>query len=600
MPGLSLLVSPKIRDTELAACRKAIAGMCHDADYLAETIYNSNSAFLGFTAYPEYPRSVLDLTNHIVLVEGAIYDLAERDLNSELELVARWCDDGDSEIDDGRISRWLMERDGPFVIVVISKRTGEVAILPDALSQLPLFHCFEKGQLMVGREHKFIVSVTGRLLIDPIGAAEQLIYGFPLHSRTHNANISRLLPGTALRFKPGDNAPRILTYWQWRMARSQASTPVAETAGKLADRFREATTRRVEWRKGDKTVVGLSGGMDSRCVLAGLAAVADNIHTVTSLDFDEANRYDVTVAAEVAEFMRTNHITFKVHNPTIDRMLEFSLAKDGINSIAMAGSLELYEIVREKFGRRLTYYTGDGGEAVKTSRLPEQAFSNINDMLNLTMIAPRILDIDICAELFGIAPADLYTASIETFDSFPEEDYDLKFARFMLLDRENRYFMEGQDRNRIGFWTASQFYSLPVFLTLMNIPDHYKKRFGLIKCFLAALKPGSEKIKYADLKVPITSVWARIVPQMRLWMSSKPVIRKIGRRLLVRGAYGTYKDEQLVDALVRLASESQLVNEQLNSSVLTKLLAGRLNKMQLMNIGTLIMYMHEQERMLKS
>ncbi|MFH1893195.1 MAG: hypothetical protein ABIK83_11010 [Candidatus Zixiibacteriota bacterium] len=600
MPGLSLLVSPKLKENDYAACLRGIADMRHDDDYRVEKVYGSDSAFLGFAAYPEYPRSVFDLEKHLVLLEGAIYDLDDSNLKDEMQHLAEWCDDGDSEIVEGRVKSWLMERDGPFVIVVISKESDEVTILPDALGQLPLFHAFENGQLLVSREHKFIVRVTGTLQINPIGTAEQLIYGFPLHSRTHHANIWRFLPGTCMRYRCSSGPPRIITYWNWSLSQEKPSSSIDDFAQDMACRFKAATIRRAKWNTQYKNVVGLSGGLDSRGVLAGLSGIAEDVYAVTSIDHDGLNKRDVVVANEVARFMHANHVTIDMKEPIIDDMRRLSYAKDGINSIVMAGSYVLYDEILRKLGRKLLYYTGDGGLSMKTALMPGRKISNAQEMLSVTMMAPRIFEVSTCANLLGIAENDIAEASVQLFESLPEETYNLKHARFMMLERENRLNMEGLDRNRLAFWTAAPFYSLPVFTEAMRIDDRWKAHYNFIRRFLAALKPGCEAITYADIMLPITSIWAQIAPQMKSWIVERPAIRRSSRRFLFRDAYGSFRFPQLVDALTDCVVESQTINDQLDAALLRKLLDGRLNKMQLMNIGTLIMYMHEQERVLKS
>jgi len=600
LPGLSLLASPKLNRNDSAACLKAIADMCHDDEYRAERVYYSDSVFLGFTAYPEYPRSVFDLENHFVLLEGAIYDMDETRLKNEIQLLTEWCDNGDSEIVDGRIKSWLIERDGPFVIVVISKLTGEVTILPDALGQLPLFHAFENGQLLISREQKFIVRVTGNLQINPIGTAEQLIYGFPLHSRTHHANIWRFHPGSCMRYRCESGSPRIISYWNWSLSQEKPASSIDDFAKDMASRFKAATARRARWNTQYKNVVGLSGGLDSRGVMAGLSEIDEDAYAVTSIDHDGLNRRDVVVAHEVALFMHANHVTIDMKEPAIGNMRRLSYAKDGINSIIMAGSYVLYDEVRRILGRKLLYYTGDGGLSIKTALMPVRKISNAQEMLNITMMAPRIFDVSTCANLLGITENEIAEASIQFFKSLPEENYNLKHARFMLLERENRLNMEGLDRNRLAFWTAAPFYSLPVFMEAMKIDDRWKAHYSFIRRFLAELKPGCEAITYADIMLPITSIWARIAPQIKSWIIERPKIRRASRRFLFRDAYGSFRFPQLVEALDDCVANSETINDQLDVALLRKLLSCRLNKMQLMNIGTLIMYIHEQERMLKS
>jgi asparagine synthase (glutamine-hydrolysing) len=95
---------------------------------------------------------------------------------------------------------------------------------------------------------------------------------------------------------------------------------------------------------------------------------------------------------------------------------------------------------------------------------------------------------DVC-KLTGFTEQQIGEGIDQQISSYPERDFDAKYAHFILFNRAFRWLFEGEDRNRHYFWHLAPFYSLPFLNYALNCPDSQKSRYALYKRFLSRLAP---------------------------------------------------------------------------------------------------------------
>ena len=109
-------------------------------------------------------------------------------------------------------------------------------------------------------------------------------------------------------------------------------------------------------------VVPLSGGMDSRIILAALCELteAKNIHTYT---FGVPGAYDYEIPNRIARKLGTNHTNFsaKDTNYTVDGLVRAAVASDGNTEVFHPLVLNR---VADHYGADATYWSGFAGDLV--------------------------------------------------------------------------------------------------------------------------------------------------------------------------------------------------------------------------------------------
>jgi hypothetical protein len=124
-------------------------------------------------------------------------------------------------------------------------------------------------------------------------------FGFPLGARTAYDDIWTLKAAEIVRFE--DSSCTSQHYWRWDSI-PVSRRPESELLQEAHQRFLEAVKVRVH---GNRVVTSfLSGGLDSRCVVAALSGQAEKVHT---LNCSFPNTQDRVFGAEYAGQMGTIH-----------------------------------------------------------------------------------------------------------------------------------------------------------------------------------------------------------------------------------------------------------------------------------------------------
>ncbi len=188
-----------------------------------------------------------------------------------------------------RKSGWdfLEAVDGLFIIALYDQLLHQLTLVNDRFGLRPLY-CADTAQgFGYAGEAKALLQIPGlKAGIDPLAVKEWFSFGLLLENRTWIPGIELLPPATILTVDT--RRIRQVRYWSWQEIKLRATASdemeIAEELGRL---WHRAVERRVD----DKRVGQLlSGGLDSRAILAALPATNHPYHTITfgSLDCDDA------------------------------------------------------------------------------------------------------------------------------------------------------------------------------------------------------------------------------------------------------------------------------------------------------------------------
>lgn len=195
----------------------------------------------------------------------------------------------------------LLERArGSYAAVHWSAASKACVLVADKLGLRPLYYGIEDGVLYVASALRIFEAarvLTGRM--DVRGVAELAAFGYPLSARSPYAGIRTIEAGEIVRIDAAGLTSR--HYWRWDRL-PEAGIAQEDLPRVLHDGFVDAVARRLE---GERAVVaGLSGGLDSRCVVAGLQACGVDVHTI---NFAPSGSEDLVFGRLAAEAMGTRH-----------------------------------------------------------------------------------------------------------------------------------------------------------------------------------------------------------------------------------------------------------------------------------------------------
>jgi hypothetical protein len=202
----------------------------------------------------------------------------------------------------------LQRARGVFAVAQYDRGTQTLVIATDKLGVRPLYVWTTPDLVVFSSSLRLIENCT-RLekTIDLSGLGERLALSYPLGARTPYAEVTLLHAGEVVELAPSGVTHGL--YWRWQeIARSDADE------GSLTSRAYDAFMAGVRLRRGnDRTSTAfLSGGLDSRCVVAALRSEGMDLHT---FNFSPPGSEDREYGAQLARAAGTTHEELEADAP---------------------------------------------------------------------------------------------------------------------------------------------------------------------------------------------------------------------------------------------------------------------------------------------
>lgn len=204
--------------------------------------------------------------------------------------------------------RWLEQLNGMFAFALWDDRQQELLLARDRVGIKPLYYCLHNGTFFFASEIKSLLVTGLPRLLNEAAVPEFLAYRTVSGSETIVRGIRALLPGHVLRIKPGEQAPRLESYWR---PCEPGRTDWVDPSLSYEDQFQELFDQSIRYQLVSDVPVGTynSGGVDSSLVTAKVRAQTDgDLHTF-SVGFEEDDHDESRYAKVVAEHLGTKHHT---------------------------------------------------------------------------------------------------------------------------------------------------------------------------------------------------------------------------------------------------------------------------------------------------
>jgi asparagine synthase (glutamine-hydrolysing) len=400
---------------------------------------------------------------------------------------------------------WVLEVEGDFLVVMLDRARRRLYVFNDALARLSVYVHEAEGLLILSREAKFLTAQMADIAYDRQAIAEFIYFGHNLGERTFVRGIRRL--GDPVLAQVGLDDGRA----DWTVLHTvrcdvypHAGKSSQQVAAEAAEIFRQACADVHDTYAGRPLLVSLSGGFDSRAVAAGTRQARADAAAVT---FQDAGR-DAELAQQIARAVGMEwHLYHErpLNMPDVERLIAL---KDGLNGITMAPILSFLEQVRDEWGSRAVYLTGDGGDRLLPNWRAPVSVRSQEDVARFIVQRKGHLSLDYLEQLTGVHADDFYQAVLERVHEYPEEDVRQQFLHFFIFDRGHRFSQEGEDRNRCFFWSVAPFYSRRVVEYCLGVPSKHKLLFAFCVDFFRELEPAVLDIPGTRWRGPIRS-WRR-------------------------------------------------------------------------------------------
>jgi asparagine synthase (glutamine-hydrolysing) len=197
-------------------------------------------------------------------------------------------------------SNILREADGTFSVVHYQPQTGTLSLIADRLGIRPLYFWMDDNLVVFASALRILEEfplVPKKMNLRAV--TEIVALGAPLAGRTPYAGIS-LLKAAEIVKVTNEGSSRSC-YWRWDEIKTESdSEPVRLATG--YERFQSAIKRRNG--NDEATAAYLSGGLDSRCIVA---ALCHNGARVRSVNFARPGTQDYYFGNDFAEKVGSAH-----------------------------------------------------------------------------------------------------------------------------------------------------------------------------------------------------------------------------------------------------------------------------------------------------
>ena len=252
---------------------------------------------------------------------------------------------------------FLRNIDGYYAAVIYDKQDSTVHLITERYGFKPLYWGIINGNLVWSSELKgFLGHNDFKINIDGKAVQQFFDVGYLLENRTWFESIELVPPSSVLSFNIKKSKTEINHYWSWSEIKPIKGTiderEIAEELGRL---FRQSVRKRVN--NGERIGITLSGGLDSRAILAAVPEDYKPLHTFT---FGQEGCDDIKIAKKASGIKRAEHHALILHsNDWLMPRISGVWMSDASFSLLHMHGMEFYDVYKSYIDFNLNGFLGD-------------------------------------------------------------------------------------------------------------------------------------------------------------------------------------------------------------------------------------------------
>lgn len=394
-----------------------------------------------------------------------------------------------------RIERFIECLNGSFVIVVLDFEKRCLLIANDRFGLRPIYYSIFGHDLYFASEAKAIWKVAPEQRIDDGAIVEFLSFGKLLGEKTFFKDIRVLPPASVLSFN-GEEVS-LNRYWDFNY-QPNYEISTKEFTHELVDAFKRSLEIRMcsNYRYG----VSLSGGLDSRAVVAGIKKIKKEAST-SLFTFGPLQCDEVKIASKVAQKSGMPLVRVPI---TPSMIIEYAqdevFLTDGQDYIGVSYIIPVHRAISDKIDIVFDGFALDlilGG-----SRLSNEIISTQNSCLfDLLYRRTRLFTECELKRLFRETFHDIvcecpYESFKKAFEETVQEHPGNHCDHFYLKHHVRRGTLMGHVLLRSAVDNAVPTYDYDFIDIILQIPPEKRVNHGIYRQFLNVLSPTLAKIPY--------------------------------------------------------------------------------------------------------
>jgi asparagine synthase (glutamine-hydrolysing) len=370
-----------------------------------------------------------------------------------------------SETARGSLAQALRNIDGEFCAVLSDPARDEVHIMVDRYGLRPLYWFNKDGLFAWATGVRALLEVPGNNLeVSKVAAQQMWEIGHLLGDQTWFSEAKALPPGSVLTFRGTDRRAALRKYWSWGDLPSVRAIDFDRAVDQFGQLFKDSVRVRAE--HGGRVGVTLSGGLDSRAILA--ATPQTDMWTGSTFTFGRTDCLDERIASRVARKARASH-TFLELNETnwLGPRIPAVWWTDGQLDIHHMHGVEFADVLRKRFDVNLLGFMGEALAGGFYLRSP--------DMLDCPISAAYAASFMKCSE--------------SLLDDLPEYASLEKSDFYFVDNRQRRWILNGTFFGASGIMHRKPFCDNTLVEFLFSLPDSYRFESRIYKAMLLRFFP---------------------------------------------------------------------------------------------------------------
>lgn len=260
---------------------------------------------------------------------------------------------------EARGERFVDELNGAFTMAIWDQSASRLVIANDRLGLHPLYYSRSHDGLIFGSGVRALLAHPALpRCVDHVGLAQFMAFDHLLDQRTLVEDVQLLPQATVLVYEDGNL--RLRRYWEPLHPHEYPFRLETEWMDDLLNHLRQAMSRQAP-REGESAGMLLSGGLDSRFLLA-LLAEEQSLDTFKTFSWGLPGCDDARSAREVADVLGARHHFFPLRADWLRDMAEEAVRiTDGMGNLV---NLHAGATLKEQTQHAQILYKGFLGDAM--------------------------------------------------------------------------------------------------------------------------------------------------------------------------------------------------------------------------------------------
>lgn len=250
---------------------------------------------------------------------------------------------------------------GTFAICIFDKKENNLYVISDRRSQYPLFYSVTDSGIILSSTISTFCQINFKMQFNPMWLYEFLYYNHPIGQTSPIKNVLRIPRASVLCYSLNTGRHLIHEYMP-PFRRAYKLLNGKEAIHKAKSVFQERMAKHIP--PNTKVAVSLTGGLDSRTVLAySMALGKNNVETYT---YGIPGCYDLKIASSVASSLGIKHHQISFDDPPIIELktliYETMYLSGGLERITRSTLLYVYKTLTKDGNQFPVVLTGIAGD----------------------------------------------------------------------------------------------------------------------------------------------------------------------------------------------------------------------------------------------